>query len=510
MIVRAEGGVLVVIQAIGIGIGGIVVALLESEGLLSTRLSYMALTLMLLFFLWLQVTTIRRRHPQRWLLNPAIVSALMLFTFGYGISNVLFFLPPESIHFLGLVPEVVPAMVTHQHLVLLGAIMLYLGYWSPMASKFVRPQAVARFQRRYLPAAEAIHPLAIPVLIGVSLVARVFALSQGLYGYGGDYSADRLAQTASYSQYLSLLGGLGKLALLLAALRYVAPGQARNGTRWFWLALFIEVFFGFLSGMKSAVGMPLVIAGVAHYLRSGVVPWRWVAMTFVAIVAAYAVIEPFRDLRHQHGPLTSVSQTTSLLQLAIEADQSARPDNDTGSTLIKILGRQNLSYIGAYGIEYADAHSSLPIGSPAFLQDLLLAPIHAVVPRFIWESKPLGNLGLWYTQVVLNRNIVSSTAMGPFTYLYFAGGYGAVAIAFFVIGTLQRVIWFRLAPWRSIPGAIIMLVLMGTIAVIPSAVNGVIINLIREGILMLMLVHILFRSSRAVKARNSPRSRSIS
>lgn len=492
-------------QAFLFGGGGLLVALLQSADLLSIRLSYASLCLLLLYFLWLQVNAIRRRHPQRWLLNPAVVSAMMLFVLGYGASNVLFFLPPETIRFLGLVPEVNPAMVTHQYLVLLGAVMMYLGYWSPMGSHLLRPRAVTRFQRRYLPGSQAIHPFAIPILMGVALMARLFAMSQGLYGYGGVYSAERVAQTAAYSQYLSLLGGLGKLALLLAALQYFSPSGGRVGSRWFWAALVIEIFFGFLSGMKSAVGMPIVIAGIALYMRRGVVPWRWIALTFVAIMVAYAVIEPFRLLRNQEGgALTSVDTTVYVLQRALEVDREDGDGFEVGATFLSVLSRMNLSYIGAYGIEFADDYETLPPGSPAFLQNLLLAPLHAVIPRFIWDSKPLGDLGGWYNRVVIGNNFENSVAMGPFAYLYFAGGYLAVAVFFFFLGLLQRVLWFRLTPWQSLSGAVILLVLLGTVATINSSVNGTIVELIRDGILTLIVMRLVFRSSKP-EAAHSPK-----
>lgn len=490
-------------EALLFGCGGLLVAWLQSAELLSIRLSYAALTLLLLYFLWLQVNAIRRRHSQRWLLNPAVVSAVMLFTLGYGVTNVLFFLPPETIRFLGLVPEVDPAMVTHQYLVLLGAVMMYLGYWSPMANDLVRPRAVIRFQRRFLPSSQVIHPFAIPILMGVAFMARLFAMSQGLYGYGGVYSAERVAETAAYSQYLALLGELGKLALVIAALQYFSPSGARLGARWFWAALVIEIFFGFLSGMKSAVAMPIVIAGIALYLRRGVVAWRWIALTFAVIMVAYVVIEPFRVLRHQEGgALTSVDATVSVLQRALEVDLEDSSGSHGGSTFLSVLSRVNYSYIGSHGIEFADEYEALPAGSPAFLEDLLLAPLHAVIPRFIWDSKPLGTLGRWYNQVVIGNDFVNSVGMGPFAYLYFAGGYLAVAVVFFFLGLLQRVLWFRLTPWQSLSGAVIMLVLLGTVANIDSAVNGTIINLIRDGILVLIVMRLVFRSSKSVTVRS--------
>ena len=87
----------------------------------------------------------------------------------------------------------------------------------------------------------------------------------------------------------------------------------------------------------------------------------------------------------------------------------------------------------------------------------------------------------------------SSTAMGPFAYLYFAGGYLAVGIGFFFIGVLQRVWWFFTSPWQSLSGALVFLPLLSTFSVIDSAVNGIIITLFREVPLVLILSFIIFR-----------------
>jgi hypothetical protein len=487
---------LIVAQSLLFGGGGLLISFFQSMGMLSNRFSYLILTLLLLYFLWLQGNAIRLRHPQLWLMNPAVVSALMLFVLGYGVSNVLFFLPPETISFLGLVPDVYPAMVTQQYLVLLGAVMMYTGYWSPMASYLVRPRTVTRFQRRYLPGSQAIRPFVIPILMGVAVIVRLFAMSQGLYGFGGVYTAERLAETAAYSQYLSLLGGLGTLALLVAALQYFSPSGPRVGSSWFWSGLIIEILFGFLSGMKSAVVLPIVIAAIALYVRRGVVPWRWIGFAFAAIMVSYAIIEPFRILRNQDvSALISVDETVSVLQLAFEVYREDGSGSDGISTLLSLLSRMNLSYIGAFGIEFADKYETLPAGSPAFLGDLLQAPLHAVIPRFLWDSKPLGILGGWYSQVVMGRSNSVSIAMGPFAYLYFAGGYLAVAFFFFSIGLFQRVLWFRLTPWQSLPGAVVMLALLGEVANINSAVNGTIINLVRTGVLVFFLIRFIFRGS---------------
>ncbi|RUQ32311.1 MAG: hypothetical protein EKK68_06835 [Candidatus Competibacteraceae bacterium] len=472
------------------GCGGLAVYLLVESEALTVRFAYAVLTMLLMVYLWLEVIRIRRNHPERWLLNPAVICALMTFVMGYGLTNVLFFMPPESLEFLGLVPDVSLVMVKHQYLALLGALTLFLGYWSPLAAGLSRPVLVTQFQRRFLPGTDTLRFWALPALVAVAVIVRLYAIRLGVYGYGS--SVQRLEEAAAFTQYISIAGSLGKLALVLAALQYFKPGAKWRETGWLWGITCIEVVFGLMSGFKSAVAMPFFIIGVCQYLRTGKLPRNWIIFMMIAIFAAYAVIEPFRAERNREsGELSSVTAISNALMRGIT--NSKPVDDDSGSTTLSIASRMNLSYIGSFGIEYADALPELPEGSPAFLENILLAPAHAVVPRFLWESKPLGTLGLWYNQVVMGNTHFSSTAMGPFTYLYFAGGYWAVGIAFFLFGILQRALLSLCEPWRHLTGSIVFLSMLPTLAVIDSSVNGILVDIFRILPLLLLLLHILYR-----------------
>ena len=102
----------------------------------------------------------------------------------------------------------------------------------------------------------------------------------------------------------------------------------------------------------------------------------------------------------------------------------------------------------------------------------------------------------------MGKGDFSSTAMGPFAYLYFAGGSLSVVIAFFLLGVLQRCLWFFTTPWKSLNGAVLFIALLSTFAIIDSAINGIIINLIRNLPLLLILMHLLVRRRVALCAHS--------
>ena len=471
---------------------GSLLALLSSMGGISQRTLFTAMTILLLAYLAAELKRLRRVHPQRWLINPVAMASFLTFGMSFGVTNVLFFLPPEIIGAVGLVPDVTPAMVKLMWLVLLGAIAMWLGYWSPLAAK-LSDSGMQRMASRWIRKSPRPRALAVPLLSLAALAARLVQVRLGVFGYSSSH--DQLSALGGITQYLGMLASLGLLALVLAALTYSwQPGSAKN-KGWLVAMLVIEVVFGLLSGFKSQVAMPFVIVGICHYVRNGRIPATWIAGFLIALVFAYAVIEPFRNAIRADGgggqrSLTQIAGTMASAQGG--SDTHAEGD---APTWVKVLARSSLTFDGSFGIEYKDSGETMPEGSPKFLTNMLLAPAYAWMPRIIWTEKPVGNLGLWYTQVVLRKNLLSATASGPFTYLYFAGGILAIAVFFGLLGVVHRAFFFLLTPTEKPAGALILFAMLQALANVPTAVDGMLVDLFRTLPLLVLLQFALFRRS---------------
>lgn len=454
-----------------------------------------AYSLLLLGYLYLETRNLKMRDKQLFWINPVVLASIFTFVMAFGVTNILYFFPEDIVALVGMEPIATPWMNQLMLLVVMGAISMWIGYSSGMGRSMGKMLRRSRVLSKWMTHSWRINRPAFYACLLISLLAKLWAIKLGIYGYSS--SNEQLIAAANYTQYFAMADSLGKLALVGLALQCFAGSRSSLLDRQLlWLVLGYEVAFGFLSGMKSAVVMPFIVVGFVYYSQQNRFP-RWLLPTVVVgLMAAYAVIEPFRDARHMNKDFegTSLSSIASTMTNASSFKTDYGREQD--STVLKIFARSNLTYIGSLGIEYAANHSRLPAGSPAFLSDIVLAPAHALIPRFLWAGKSMQNIGLWYTQEVIGYYYsISSTGMSPFTYLNFAGGPTAVVLGFLLVGIVQRGLFDGLR-YFGVGGLFVHFGLLGPLINIDSAFNSFFINLFRFLPILVVVQYVLLRRSR--------------
>ncbi|MBT6046582.1 MAG: hypothetical protein HOG49_07155 [Candidatus Scalindua sp.] len=455
-------------------------------------------TLLLLSYISVEIRNLWARDRYIFWINPVVLASILTFVLSFGVTNILYFLPENMLSLVGLSPIITVWMNQLMLLVILAAVSMWVGYASGLGRGLGSKLQRSRVLRKWVSPSFRVNKLALYIFLAISLIAKLWGIKLGVYGYSSTY--DQLMVVASYTQYFYLAGLLGKLALVSAALQCFAASRHQRSSfvdkQVLWLVLGYEVAFGFLSGFKSAIVMPFIIVGLVYYSQHNRFP-RWLIPTILAgLMTAYAVIEPFRVASNDKDS-GFVGTSFSSIVSTMMSFSSVNVDDDVerASKVLQISTRMNMTYIGSLGIEYAANHSELPASSPKFLGDIILAPVHALIPRLLWPSKSLQNIGLWYTNQVRGFDFKSSTAMSPFTYLNFAGGPLAVILGFFMVGVLQRGLFDGLRHFGG-GGLIIFFGLLGTLANIDSAFNGVFITLIRFFPLLVFAQYVLLQRPR--------------
>ncbi len=454
-----------------------------------STVAFPALCLLVLAYAIVQVALVRRNQPALWLVNPSVQAALFLHFLPTASAVVLPLLPPE-LQTGGMDLSTDPWAIRYEWLNLIGAVALWTGYWSGVADLIAQRLATSTLLARCIRPGLSLHLGTAFALVLLSSGFRLLTIRLGLYGYSSSPEKRELAE--AYTQYLTMAGELGKVALVAVSL------SAFQGTirRWPMLALLaMETGFGILSGFKSAVVVPLLLVGLCAYAVRGRVPPLLLPSAVLGVFLAYGLIEPFRAARYKEVEFDETSLGSIFDTFVASRDTAYERTDDEGmvsSTTASIFVRASDVASAASGIEFAERWDVMPEGSPDFLKDIILSPLYSLVPRLLWEGKPVNDVGLWYTQVVMGEGTTSSTAMYPVTYLNFAGGTVAVILGFLAVGIIQAAL-FRGLSAHAGAALFITITLVGSLGHVDSVYYSFFVTLIRNVPLLLALQWLLFR-----------------
>ncbi len=373
-----------------------------------------------------------------------------------------------------------------------AALAMWIGHDMPFVDRMAKRLREWDFFQKVVRRKNRPRWTVVGLLFGVSLLARLVMLFMGAYGYAGEY--ETVQSMSAYIQYLRLASNLGLLAIVPTALFVYSEDTGLSGLILLATLVGLEMFFGLLSGMKSAVVYPIIVLGFTYYISRERLPYRYVAVAIVGVFAAYLLVEPFRQ-RMQSGvgvePRDAGALTqnfVSIGQESLQSDLSRQARNVT----VPILTRQSFVVQAAAAVR-AKAVGDIPGAERRFRYYMAMSPIMAVIPRAIWRSKPDPQVGRWYNNEILEAEAyTNSIGMTAVAYLYIAGGMVAVFVGFFCVGLLQR-LWYRGFFFGGIGGIIIFVGSLTGLVKIPNGFYALPIDLIRDTVLLIPIQYLLYR-----------------
>jgi hypothetical protein len=439
-----------------------------------------------------------RVKDQHWLINPCVLTTAVLFGIYYGVSNVVYLAAPEFIEQFG----DFSAMTELTVLAAGACFVMWRGYNLSVPTMLAARLEKAIPRRLFREEFSLSVPWCISLFL-LSVLARLVLIRLGVFGYSQE--EDRSRDLIEYLYLMTFLGDMGLAVLVAVSLAaFFQTDDRASLVRWIAPLLAIEIMFGFLSGFKEQVVAPLLYVVACYVVARRKLPLPLLSVAAGALLLAYLIIEPFRVARFT-DPYFDASDVLYLATVLFRftGEYGTAEDDFLTTTLSAILMRLSLTGIGAEGLVYK-REVGLFEHDPDFVQGFMLFPALAFIPRFFWPGKPEETVGGWYTQAVLGRpeDLVTSSGMGPITFLYFAGGAFAVLAGFLLLGAVYRFVREVLLKDRSSGRLFVYIMLLPLLVGIEGGpLHTLLVALLRHAPILLILQTVLWSRTNSARTR---------
>jgi hypothetical protein len=424
----------------------------------------------------------------------------MTFLLGFCLTNFVYFIhgsedERQMYRLLGSEPLI--DLNKGMNAIIIAAIAMWIGYNTKLGIKLYKiilsfPIKFKKyFRSSFVPDLQVVYLIFI-----FAIAARLYAINLGIYGYS--QSQAKLNASIGIAYILMSFTELTSLCLLIVSFAYFRNQKNFNYKFTFFIMIIVEIGFGMLSGMKSAVVMPLVLSFITYYLVNNKFHKGFIVAVAIFIIIAYLIIEPFRIIKARDANFQSTP--TSIVNTMVDAylmNKRTKIVYGNENIFESIISRNAYLLTAAKSIQFGDEPGLGP-KDPDFLEKIYTIPVQTFIPRLIWSNKPVEDIGGWYSVNVWGSTSASSVAMTPIGFLYFAGGFVFIVLGFFLIGIMQKTLWqFYLAGGGQI---LIFLALLSTVVLVDSAFNGIIVYWMRFLPAFIFLQYFILKKDRPLKS----------
>lgn len=466
---------------------------------------------MLIIVSALQIFNYKKKQSFILFANPVVICTILTFLLPFSLTN--FFLFNHEIILINNYEY-----TSRLFFIVINSLnLMWIGYWLADCINFKKVQWVNSFSNFIILKRDDVKITYLFIFITCSVCSFLIMNYLNIYGYSSD--PEKLAQYRIYNYILYLLLNLHYPVLIIMSFLIFKKQQSKTFKVSY---LFLIIYFlicGIFSGFKSQIFFPFLIIFIINYICKNKFSLTLVILSILFVYFSYIPIDLIRKntntnriIKAEKNNLkknyqidkTYLQNKGTLYNIMLENYlKKKKNDNKTNDKYIsnilitkttRIANRVNSLKDASSGFEIINKFPELLKNeeSPTFLKSILISPITAIVPRFLWKDKPINIEGSWFTKIVKGHKI-GSTAMTSFLYLFFAGGYLMVFLFYFFIGIIQNIFFKILKPGEHLSSTFLFVIILPVISIIDSAIYGIISFFFREFTILLILQFIIFK-----------------
>lgn len=310
---------------------------------------------------------------------------------------------------------------------------IVMGTWYTLVASqvlWISFYLIPNFKIRFFKKAEikGVSKTLIFLLVGISLLAFFIGIKLNIYGYVAAH------EKVKFLSYMRVAVSLGLLAIIFLAVYHY---DYSNSRKVLYGLIVLYFFVGVAFGSKSTSVLPVFLLIISLYMTKRKIKIYHLLIGILSIVLAYKIIEPFRTYYHSKGVYYNVEKISEFSQLFID---SYKYSSDTANTNFGISFVERQSYVVplAMTIQYADSNDYY---ASEEWKNLALSPFYAIIPRFLWESKPLANFGSWASVNIFSLAETTNIGITPQGYAYLVARFAGIIIFFALAGTIQKIMF---------------------------------------------------------------------
>ena len=477
--------------------------------------------LILIFSSTVQIFYLKKKYPTIFFANPPVLCTIFTFLIPFSFTNI--FINPITLQ------EIVNfTSLSKLYFIIINALnIMWVGYWfSDFIINKTNPGQVYidKLKKILVLPYNKVNFLFLLSMIFIYLMSFLLMNYLNVYGYFSNIN--KLNQFKNYLYLFRLMYDLIWIVFITLTLLIFYKKQNISIYILYLIVLLCIFFTEALSGFKVGIFLPFSIIFFIFYIFKNRFSYSILFIAIFFLFISYLIIPEFRKMSDKfhinelepksfkiidnHFNLFKQNQNIFKEQSKGEQSKGNEFFLKLSYIFLDVSLRLNQLHDSSHLLEITTSFPNLSSEKekPKFMQAIFLAPFTAIIPRIIWENKPLNLESNWSTILLYrfdcmkkkNNNcdrltVSGSTGMSSFLYSYFAGGIIFVLIFYFFIGFLQNLIFSLFSPGKYLAPTLLFLILTFKISFIDSAIYGIISFFFRELIILFFMQYLLVKKN---------------
>ncbi len=316
---------------------------------------------------------------------------------------------------------------------------------------------------------------------------QLYLIFSGQVGYG-TFQENTTSDISFAFQLVFILSGF--LLALFAAMLFLYKSFTRKEAYFFTIYFGIQLLYGFLSGMKETVIVPVIIVLVPYIMSGRRVPKKLMYFGGVALLFIYPLNNNYRYILNNYPGIGKAGA----FSLAFEKTTELSISENVGQGGEDFSDRLSLFPFLVYSVENESSWNTYK-----GMDRYIYLPVAWILPRIVIPDKPKSDTGGILSQQIYGYS-TNSLTVTTYGWAYYEGGFFYVFVIFLLFGLFVSYYQFNIGT-HTLFGLVIYIGLLTNLLKIESDVYFLITGFLQKTLTYYIFYNLLIKTVPVYEAR---------